>query len=572
MNRLRWIQILFVCALGLFIFASNSNGRATVANSGNTGAPGENTCGQCHSGGSYNASVAIQVFPNGGTVPTTQFVSGNTYTVKVTVSNSMGNPFGYAFQFTALTDAESAPISGYSSLASNVKQKTITVANAFNGRTYLEHNGVTSNNLFQFNWTAPANLNEPVTFFASGNVVNGTGSTAGDATANTSLTLYPAVQVSNDIIQPSCTNNGIGTITLTISGGQAPYNVVWQDGSTGNSIQGGPGSYSALVTDFAGNTATLPAVLNSYTALIVESTSTDVSCFGLCDGNISLNFISGTAPYQILWSDGSVGGNNLPNLCAGVYTAEVTDANGCAVLVMDTIYEPAEITNTPTVTDVPCHGDLGGSIFHNPQGGTEPYTFTWSHDLFLTESSAIYLLAGDYTSTITDFNGCEFSETITIEEPDSLDYSVELFVEGGLGVGEVQITTNGGTPPYQWNWLHGDTNEDTTIPELTTSYCIITDANGCAIQSENFTTITSVENYDFQFELFPQPANETLSISTTQTFERLDILNSTGERIYTMSNPQRMQQINVSEWSAGSYILQLTQSNTRVNRLFLVKH
>jgi hypothetical protein len=571
MNRLRWIQILFVCALGLFIFASNSNGRATVANSGNTGAPGENTCGQCHSGGSYNASVAIQVFPNGGTVPTTQFVSGNTYTVKVTVSNSMGNPFGYAFQFTALTDAESAPISGYSSLASNVKQKTITVANAFNGRTYLEHNGVTSNNLFQFNWTAPANLNEPVTFFASGNVVNGTGSTAGDATANTSLTLYPAVQVSNDIIQPSCTNNGIGTITLTISGGQAPYNVVWQDGSTGNSIQGGPGSYSALVTDFAGNSATLPAVLNTFTPLTIEHTSTDVSCFGLCDGTINLNIISGTAPINVLWSNGSVGGE-LSNACAGIYTATVTDANGCSFVVMDTIFEPTAITNAPDIQNVSCAGDLSGWIFNNPQGGTAPYTFTWSHDLFLTDSSAIYLLAGDYTSTITDFNGCEFSETITIEEPDSLDYSVELFVEGGLGVGEVQITTNGGTPPYQWNWLHGDTNEDTTIPELTTSYCIITDANGCAIQTENFTTITSVENYDFQFELFPQPANETLSISTTQTFERLDILNSTGERIYTMSNPQRMQQINVSEWSAGSYILQLTQSNTRVNRLFLVKH
>jgi hypothetical protein len=161
---------------------------------------------------------------------------------------------------------------------------------------------------------------------------------------------------------------------------------------------------------------------------------------------------------------------------------------------------------------------------------------------------------------------------VTVNEPDTLSYSVELFIEGGLGVGEVQMTTYGGTPPYQWNWLHGDTNEDTFIPEIFTSYCIISDANGCAIQTDNFTTLTSVENYDFQFELFPQPAHELLNVSTTQSFERLDILNSTGERIYTLSNPQRMQQINVSEWSAGSYILQLTQGTTRVNRLFLVKH
>jgi hypothetical protein len=572
MNRLRWIQILFVCAIGYFIFASNSNGRATVANTGNTGAPGETTCGQCHNGGNYNASVTVQMFAQGATVPTTQFFPGNTYTVKVTVNNAMGSPFGYGFQFTALTSADNSPIAGYSSLATNVKQKTITVQNAFTGRTYLEHNGVTSNNVFQFSWTAPQTLNEPVTFYASGNVVNGTGSTAGDATANTSLTLYPAVQVSNDIVQPSCANNGIGTVTLTISGGQPPYNVVWQDGSTGTSIQGAPGSYSAVVTDFAGNSATLPAVLNTFTPLTIESTSTDVSCFGLCDGSINLNIISGTGPYQILWSDGSIGGNILPNMCAGIFTAEIIDANGCVALVLDTIFEPAEITNTPTVQDVACHGDLGGWIFHNIQGGTTPYTYSWNYDPTNIESSAIYLYAGDYSTIITDANGCQYQETVTVSEPDTLSYSVELFVEGGLGVGEVQMTTTGGTPPYQWNWLHGDTNEDTTIPELTTSYCIITDANGCAIQTENFTTITSVENYDFQFELFPQPANETLNVSTTQNFERLDILNSTGERIFTMSNPQRTQQINVSEWSAGSYILQLTQGNTRVNRLFLVKH
>jgi hypothetical protein len=484
----------------------------------------------------------------------------------------MGNPFGYAFQFTALTAAENSPISGYTGLASNVKQKTITIQNAFMGRTYLEHNGVTSNNVFQFNWTAPANLNEPITFFASGNVVNGTGSTAGDATANTSLTLYPAVQVSNDIVQPSCANNGIGTITLTISGGQPPYNVVWQDGSTGTSIQGGPGSYSAVVTDFAGNSATLPAVLNTFTPLTIESTSTDVSCFGLCDGSINLNFISGTGPYVIYWSDGSVGGNNLSNICAGIYTADVYDSNGCSLLVIDTIFEPTAITNTPDIQNVSCAGNLDGWIFNNPQGGTPPYSFAWSHDVFLTESSAIYLYAGDYTTTISDANGCEFSEVINVSEPDSIDYSVELFVEGGLGVGDVQMTTLGGTPPYQWNWLHGDTNEDTAIPELSTSYCIITDANGCSLQTESFTTLTWVEDFKITFELFPQPAFESLNISSTHSFDKLEILNSTGERIYTISNPQRMQQINVSEWSAGSYILQLTKGNTRVNRLFLVKH
>jgi hypothetical protein len=572
MNRLRWIQILFVCAIGYFIFAANSNGRATAANAGNTGAPGENTCGQCHNGGNYNASVTVQMFAQGATVPTTQFFPGNTYTVKVTVNNAMGNPFGYGFQFTALTDAESSPISGYSSLASNVKQKTITVQNAFNGRTYLEHNGVTSNNVFQFNWTAPQTLNEAVTFYASGNVVNGTGSTSGDATSSTSLTIYPALQVSSNVEQPSCSNNGIGSINLNISGGEAPYDVVWQNSATGNFIIGGPGNYVATVTDNAGNTTSLLVELLTYTPLQIESTSTNVSCNGLCDGSINLNFISGTGPYLIQWSDGSVGGNNLPNLCAGIYTAEVTDANGCVFVVQDTIFEPAPFTNSPDVQDVSCHGYLDGWIFQNIQGGTAPYSYSWNYDPLNFESSAIYLYAGDYSTIITDANGCQYQETVTVNQPDTLSYSIELFIEGGLGVGEVQMTTYGGTPPYSWNWVHGDTNEDTFIPEVSTSYCIIGDANGCAIQTENFTTLTSVNELETLIKIFPQPASDHFTISQSANFDEARIFTATGQEVKRWNKSQLKRELTIEELPSGMYILQLKKGETILNRNLLIEH
>lgn len=572
MNRLRWIQVLFVCAVGYFIFASNSNGRATVANSGNTGAPGENTCGQCHSGGNYNASVTVQMFAIGATVPTTQFFPGNTYTVKVTVNNSMGSPFGYGFQFTALTAGENAPLSGYSSLASNVKQKTITIQNAFNGRTYLEHNGVTSNNVFQFNWTAPQTLNEAVTFYASGNVVNGTGSTSGDATNSTSLTIYPALQVSSNVEQPSCSNNGIGTISLNISGGEAPYTVVWQNSSTGPIINGGPGNYLATITDNVGNTVSLPVELYNYTPLQIETTTTDVSCFGLCDGSISFDVISGTLPIEVMWSNGATGGNFLNGLCAGVYTAEVTDANGCTFLVIDTIFEPAAITNSPDVQDVSCYGDLGGWIFHNIQGGTAPYSYSWNYDPLNFESSAIYLYAGDYSTTVTDANGCQYQETITVNQPDTLSYSVELFIEGGLGVGEVQMTTYGGTPPYSWNWLHGDTNEDTFIPEIFTSYCIISDANGCAIQTDDFTTLTSVNELESSITIFPQPAREHFTISQSANFDEARIFTSSGQEVKYWNKVQMKRELSVEELPSGMYILQLKKGQTVLNRNLLIEH
>jgi hypothetical protein len=572
MNRLRWIQLLFVCAIGYFIFAGNSNGRATVSNSGNTGAPGENTCGQCHSGGNYNASVTVQMFAQGSTVPTTQFFPGTTYTVKVTVNNAMGSPGGYAFQLTALTSAENLPISGYSNLASNVKQKTITIQNAFTGRTYLEHNGVTLNNVFQFSWTAPQNLNEAVTFYASGNVVNGTGSTSGDATNTTSLIVFPSLQVSSNVEQPSCSNNGIGSISLNISGGQPPYNVVWQNGTNGTSISGGPGQYLATITDDAGNTTTLPIELFNFTSLQIESTTTNVSCNGLCDGSINLNFISGTGPYLIQWSNGATGGNSLNGLCAGVYTAQITDANACVFVVQDTITEPTPITNAPDVLDVACNGDLGGWIFHNIQGGTAPYTYSWDYDPLNFESSAIYLYAGDYSTNVTDANGCQYQETLTVNQPDTLSYSVELFIEGGLGVGEVQMTTYGGTPPYSWNWLHGDTNEDTFIPEVSTSYCIIGDANGCAIQTDNFTTLTSVNELEMSFTIFPQPAREHFTISQTTNFDEARIFNATGQEVKRWNKSQLKRELSVEELPSGMYIIQLKKGQTILNRNLLIEH
>lgn len=573
MSRLNWIQLFFISAVGYFIFASNSNGRATAANSGNTGAPGENTCGQCHNGGNFGASVTIQVYAEGSIVPTTQYYAGNTYTVRVTVNNTMGNPGGYGFQLTALSGSENTPVSGYSNLASNVKQKTITVQNAFTGRTYLEHNGVTTNNVFQFNWTAPANLADAVTFYAAGNVVNGTGSTSGDAVANTSLTIYPGIiPTIGEVIPAGCNNNGLGSISLNISGGVPPYTVVWIGGLIGSNIQAVPGSYNAIITDSEGNTQSIGAVIPLSPTLNVESVSTDVSCYGLCDGSIALNFISGTPPYQILWSDGSTGGQGLNNICVGIYTAEITDANGCTTTVIDTINEPAPFANDPNLQMVDCHGGLNGWIFHNITGGTEPYTYAWEYDPFNTESSAIYLYAGDYTTTITDANGCVYEQTFSITEPDTLSYTVDLFIEGGLGVGTVEITTAGGTPPYQWNWQHGDTNEDSFIPEMSSSYCIITDVNGCAIQTQSFTTTSSIENLLAEVNLYPNPAQNSLNIEVAELGQRASIFTNDGQLLDTFVLQQKKTNYAVGSLANGVYYLEIEKNGNRFQFPFLVKH
>lgn len=182
--------VVFVVLVGVaLVLSSNSNGRATQSNRGNTGAFGETTCGQCHSASTYGTvSLSIEIFEAGSSEPVEAYLPETTYDMRVTVSHTTGNPVGFGFQLTCLTEAENLPLAGFTNLAANVKQATLA-SGPQAGRTYVEHNGVTANPVFEFSWTAPESGFGPVRFFASGNAVNGNNGSSGDTAGATSLTL-----------------------------------------------------------------------------------------------------------------------------------------------------------------------------------------------------------------------------------------------------------------------------------------------------------------------------------------------------------------------------------------------
>lgn len=168
--------------LGIGVIAlSNSGGAAAGFAGARTGAPGEGTCSNCHGGGSFGASVLLEVFENGTTTPATSYVGGTTYDVKVTVNKTSGNP-KYGFQSTVLKTTNTMAGS-FNTPGSN------TQITALGGRSYIEHNAASTPNTFTAKWVAPAALTGTVTFYVSGNCVNGTGSTAGDQAVTGQLSL-----------------------------------------------------------------------------------------------------------------------------------------------------------------------------------------------------------------------------------------------------------------------------------------------------------------------------------------------------------------------------------------------
>ena len=181
--KLKFIYIFFGLAIFGLATMSNSSGRAAASGVGATTAPGDGTvCTTCHAGGNFGASVDVKLKDLASGEEVTEYVPGVTYAVEVSIGTSVA-PAGYGFQVIALQDSDNSSISTW---ANNVTANTqLTDAS---GRQYFEQSGIASDNILEAEWTAPAAGTGSVTFYAAGNAVNGTGSTAGDQAVTNEIT------------------------------------------------------------------------------------------------------------------------------------------------------------------------------------------------------------------------------------------------------------------------------------------------------------------------------------------------------------------------------------------------
>lgn len=186
-------HLLSISIIGLICLLSlgNKNGRASSQNKGNTGAPGDEvslghpkTCQNCHNQGPITATLAITVL-DAANQAVTQYHPGQVYTASVKISASGTGLQGYGFQMIALRDAGNTDLDGFG----DVNPNNYKIATISNGRTYAEHDNISSSNTFNVKWTAPAAGTGAVTFYASGNGVNANGGTSGDGAAVNSLKL-----------------------------------------------------------------------------------------------------------------------------------------------------------------------------------------------------------------------------------------------------------------------------------------------------------------------------------------------------------------------------------------------
>lgn len=270
-----------------------------------------------------------------------------------------------------------------------------------------------------------------------------------------------ALTVTTSHTDVTCYNANNGSVTITISGGTAPYTY------QGNPIPAGtttltnlpPATYSGTVTDANGCTANVSETIIQPQPQSLTTSSTNNTCNGGNSGTASANFVNATGTVTYNWSNGQTGAT-ITGLTANTYTVTATDQNQCSLTGTVTVIEPPAPVMTVNVTDAPCFG-ANGTATANPTGGTLPYTFNWSAGGVSTQTVSLPL--GSYTVTATDAASCNQTAAFTINEPSDItiqETHTDLNCYGDAN-GDIQLIVTGGNGPnytYTWNPNVSSTN------------------------------------------------------------------------------------------------------------------
>ncbi len=223
---------------------------------------------------------------------------------------------------------------------------------------------------------------------------------------------------------------------------------------------------------------------------IDDACSIAATCTG-DNGAIDITVTSDQPPLTYTWT-GPAGffstNEDLSGLEAGIYSLTVTDNAGTQItanillMVGDALQVEADVTNATC-------GQMDGAIsITSVTGGTAPYMYMWGNGE--TTPTITNLAVEPYELTITDASGCTFSTVYFVGE-DGFDADVSAVVvqpDCTSSMGSIDLTVNGTTGPYTYQWSNGANTEDLMNLPADTYIVTITDSAGCT-DTENYTLV-----------------------------------------------------------------------------------
>ena len=303
----------------------------------------------------------------------------------------------------------------------------------------------------------------------------------------------------------SCFNSADGSISVTATGGTAPYQYSL-DGTnfqTENVFSGlDAGDFIVTVKDINSCTVTKDITLLKPNEVTTTATVVSASCVGSMNGSITIDVTNGVAPLSFSLNDGIAQSSNVfDQLDPGTYSVTVSDASGCGPTITD-IVVGANVVIEPitTVTNVACFGTANGTIAISAAGGAAPYEFSIDGTNFVTSSEFTGLAANTYSLTVKDANGCTATTQAVVAEPVALSAAAEATSPGcsSAADGSIAITAAGGTAPYTFSINGTDFQDSGSFVGLSANDYSLTakDANGCTVDVA--VTIAATEGFSVQ--------------------------------------------------------------------------
>ena len=332
-------------------------------------------------------------------------------------------------------------------------------------------------------------------------------------------------------VPPTCfTANG--EITLTITGGTAPY---YYSASTGQfeisydktfSISGlSSGLYSFLVTDSGFCQLSVDTSLTSPNGIASVSVQTTNSTCSSTNGQVTISVIGGATPYtytivyptgDVINSSGSQTVQLFENLSAGTYSVGVSDDSGCSYLDEVYIMTDNKYTISTSITGTSCNQVNGLIGITVSSGATLPLSYSIDNGLYdilntnLTAVTFNNIAAGTHTVTVTDASGCAQSTSVLVTASERLDYSLYSTSCGTGNSGKLTAFINSGVPPFSFYWSNNIPNnpQQIQVSGLTggTYSLTIVDSGGCSLvrtaSISCFANLTSYQTYVMGEEVF----------------------------------------------------------------------
>ncbi|RXM53209.1 MULTISPECIES: SprB repeat-containing protein [unclassified Chryseobacterium] len=256
----------------------------------------------------------------------------------------------------------------------------------------------------------------------------------------------------------ACYSQNSGQVSVNATGGTGAYSYQWNTNDTTPTVTGlSAGNYFVLVNDSKNCKVSGSTQIIGPDQLLIEDLSvTHPICFGAANGEIKINITGGKAPYNIVWSNGMTGLNNI-GIKAGTYNVTVTDANGCSIFRNYTLTDPAQLKVDLGSDITLC---LGDTQTYNVDINEVGATYQWKDQTgnIISSSPSITLSkAGTYIVLITDSKGCTATDEVVIKNSmDVLDPQLMLTTHAYVESTVVLVNTSP-TKPEKVVWVIPDT-------------------------------------------------------------------------------------------------------------------